>query len=160
MRLTGFGEEFAAGVSTVLQAVDELGDLVPTARDRLVGRLWDLHLRLDIHVRETLTPRLLGELSDGQLDCAILTLPVSDPVLTEVALFSEAMGLVRPASDARRATVDDLHGERLLLLEEGHCFRDQALSLCHIGAARRGPGRGWMAAHSRRWCRWWAQASA
>ena len=158
VRLTSFGEEFAARVSTILRAVDELGDLARTARDRLVGRLRigviptiapyllpqllgrlsDLHLGLDIHVRETLTPRLLAELSDGQLDCAILALPVADPALTEVALFSEAMVLVRPKSDMPppRPTVEDLRGERLLLLEEGHCFRDQALSFCNIGAAR------------------------
>ena len=158
VRLTSFGEEFAARVSTILRAVDELGDLARTARDRLVGRLRigviptiapyllpqllgrlsDLHLGLDIHVRETLTPRLLAELSDGQLDCAILALPVADPALTEVALFSEAMVLVRPKSDMPppRPNVEDLRGERLLLLEEGHCFRDQALSFCNIGAAR------------------------
>ena len=158
VRLTSFGEEFAARVSTILRSVDELGDLARTARDRLVGRLRigviptiapyllpqllgrlsDLHLGLDIHVRETLTPRLLAELSDGQLDCAILALPVADPALTEVALFSEAMVLVRPQSPGTqtRPTVEDLRSERLLLLEEGHCFRDQALSFCNIGAAR------------------------
>jgi len=158
VRLTGFGEEFAERVSGILRAVDELGDLARSARDRLVGRLRigviptiapyllptllgrlsDLHLGLDIHVRETVTPRLLSELLDGQLDCAILALPVADPALTEVALFSEAMVLVRPEGRGAEPcpTVDELRSERLLLLEEGHCFRDQALSFCNIGAAR------------------------
>ncbi len=158
VRLTGFGEEFATRVSGILRAVDELGDLARSARDRLVGRLRigviptiapyllptllgrlsDLHLGLDIHVRETVTPRLLSELSDGQLDCAILALPVSDPALTEVELFSEAMVLVRPEGRGQEPcpTVEELRAERLLLLEEGHCFRDQALSFCNIGAAR------------------------
>jgi LysR family hydrogen peroxide-inducible transcriptional activator len=158
VRLTGFGEDVAGRVSDILRSVDELGDLARSAQDRLVGRLRigviptiapyllptllgrlsDLHLDLDIHVRETLTPRLIRELADGQLDCAILALPVSDPAFTEVALFSEAMVLVRPGDQGGMPvpTADELRETRLLLLEEGHCFRDQALSFCNLGAAR------------------------
>lgn len=162
VRLTGFGEEFATRVAEILRSVDELSDLARSARDRMVGRLRlgviptiapyllptllrrlsALHLDLDIHVRETLTPRLLQEMSDGQLDCAILALPVSDPAFTEVELFSEAMVLVRPGHQAGDPcpTPDTLHEQRLLLLEEGHCFRDQALSFCSIGSVRPGNG--------------------
>ena len=158
VRLTSFGEEFATRVGKILRSVDELGDLARSASDRLVGplrigviptiapyllptllgRLSDLHLGLDVHVRETLTPRLVRELSDGQLDCAILALPVSDPAFAEVALFSEAMVLVRPGDQAGEPcpSAEELSAQRLLLLEEGHCFRDQALSFCSLGAAR------------------------
>lgn len=158
VRLTGFGEQFSVRASAILRSVDELSDLARSARDRLVGRLRlgviptiapyllptllgrlaEMHLGLDIHVRETLTPRLLRELSDGQIDCAILALPVDDPALREVDLFSEAMVLVRH-SDQENAPIpsaDQLRETRLLLLEEGHCFRDQALSFCNLGAAR------------------------
>jgi len=117
VRLTIFGEEFALHV--------------------LIGHLGKSHPQLDIHVRETLTPRLITELNEGKLDTAILALPVSEPSLTEVALFSENFVLVRPQSDARKPTPDgeSLRDMRLLLLEEGHCFRDQALAFCNIATA-------------------------
>jgi LysR family hydrogen peroxide-inducible transcriptional activator len=85
-------------------------------------------------VRETVTPRLLAELAEGRLDCAIVALPVSEPSLTEVALFSEEFVLVRPGADAGKPVPDrdTLREMRLLLLEEGHCFRDQALSFCNL----------------------------
>ncbi|MFY9210577.1 MAG: LysR substrate-binding domain-containing protein [Aestuariivita sp.] len=158
VRLTGFGEQFSVRASAILRSVDELSDLARSARDRLVGRLRlgviptiapyllptllgrlaEMHLGLDIHVRETLTPRLLRELSDGQIDCAILALPVDDPALREVDLFSEAMVLVRHSDqeNAPMPSADQLRETRLLLLEDGHCFRDQALSFCNLGAAR------------------------
>ena len=90
--------------------------------------------QIDLHIRETLTPRLLEDLAAGRLDTAILALPVSEPSLTEVALHDEDFVLVRPASDAGKPIPDGeaLAQMRLLLLEEGHCFRDQALSFCNI----------------------------
>ena len=100
------------------------------------------HAGLDVHVRETLTPRLITELSEGRIDCAIVALPVSEPSFTEVALFTENMMLVRPGTDADKPVPcrDALREMRLLLLEEGHCFRDQALSFCNLpgGPARDG----------------------
>jgi LysR family hydrogen peroxide-inducible transcriptional activator len=158
VRLTPFGEEFARRVRGVLAAVDELGDLARASRDGLAGRLrmgviptvapyllpaiiGDLmrqNAGLDLHVRETVTPRLLHELAEGRLDTAIVALPVREPSLTEAALFSEAFLLVRPAADAGKPPPDrdSLREMRLLLLEEGHCFRDQALSFCDLHAVR------------------------
>jgi LysR family hydrogen peroxide-inducible transcriptional activator len=152
--LTQFGEEVAQRVRDILRSVDELGDFARASRDRLAGRLrvgmiptiapyllptvigtlTRLHPELDIHVRETLTPKLIQELAEGRLDTAILALPVSEPSLTEVALFAENFLLVRP-SEAEGTPVPTgkaLREMRLLLLEEGHCFRDQALSFCHM----------------------------
>ncbi|MEL6977463.1 MAG: LysR substrate-binding domain-containing protein, partial [Pseudomonadota bacterium] len=62
---------------------------------------------------------------------------VSEPWLTEVALFSEAFWLIRPESEAEAAppSREALREMRLLLLEEGHCFRDQALAFCNIPSA-------------------------
>ncbi|WP_136657792.1 LysR substrate-binding domain-containing protein [Nitratireductor sp. XY-223] len=158
VRLTHFGEEFAARARDILRSVNELTDLARAARDRLVGRLRigviptiapyllptiigdlsDLHDGLDIHVRETVTPKLIQELAEGRLDTAILALPVSEPSLTEVALFSENFVLVRPGEDAGKPVPsrEMLREMRLLLLEEGHCFRDQALSFCDMHATR------------------------
>ena len=72
---------------------------------------------------------------EGRLDTAIVALPVSEPALTEVDLFAEDFVLVRPGADAEKPVPDRemLREMRLLLLEEGHCFRDQALSFCHAG---------------------------
>jgi LysR family hydrogen peroxide-inducible transcriptional activator len=158
VRLTGFGEEFAQRARDILRAVDELGDLARASREGLAGRLrigviptvapyllptliGDLtrnHADLDIHVRETLTPRLLRELSEGRLDTAIVALPVSEPAFAEVELFTERFVLVRPAEDADKPVPgpEALREMRLLLLEEGHCFRDQALSFCNMRTGR------------------------
>jgi len=152
--LTRFGEELAGRVRDILRSVDELGDFARASRDRLAGRLrigmiptiapyllpriignlTRLHPELDIQVRETLTPKLIQELAEGRLDTAIVALPVSESSLTEVALFSENFLLVRPAADEAtpvpsRAMLREM---RLLLLEEGHCFREQALSFCKM----------------------------
>ena len=152
--LTKFGEEAAERVRDILRLVDELGDFARASRDRLAGRLrigviptiapyllpkvienlTRTHPELDIHVRETLTQRLIRELEDGRLDTAIVALPVFEPSLVEVALFSEHFLLVRPGEDEGKPVPSSktLRAMRLLLLEEGHCFRDQALSFCNM----------------------------
>lgn len=157
VRLTGFGEEFATRARHILRSADELSDLARASRDTLVGRLRlgviptiapyllptligklsQSYDGLDIHVRETLTPKLIQELVDGRLDTAVLALPISEPSLSEVALFEEEFLLVRPQCDAGKPVPSGemLREMRLLLLEEGHCFRDQALSFCNVQSA-------------------------
>ena len=158
VRITGFGEEFALRVRDILRAVDELEGLARASRERLLGRLRigviptvapyllpalirDLtreHSELDINVRETQTAKLIAELSEGRLDAAIVALPVSQPSFEEVPLFREEFLLVRPREDEGKPapSVGALREMRLLLLEEGHCFRDQALAFCEMHAAR------------------------
>jgi LysR family hydrogen peroxide-inducible transcriptional activator len=155
--LTAFGEDLAVRVREILRAVDELGDVARAAREQLTGRLrlgmiptvapyllpamigelGRSHGGLDIHVRETVTPKLIQELTDSRLDAAIVALPVSEPSLTEVALFDETFLLVRPAAEAGLPppSIESLREMRLLLLEEGHCFRDQALAFCDLATA-------------------------
>lgn len=152
--LTKFGVELAQRVRDILRSVDELGDFARASRDRLVGQLrigmiptiapyllpkvienlTRMHPELDVHVRETVTPKLIQELAEGRLDTAIVALPVSEPSLTEVALFAENFLLVRPGQDEGTPVPSSemLREMRLLLLEEGHCFRDQALSFCNM----------------------------
>src|ERR1700754_2440848 len=151
--LTQFGEELLQRVRDILRSVDELGDFARAAQDRLAGRLRvgmiptiapyllpkvienlaRLHPELDIHVRETLTPKLIKEVAEGRLDTAIVALPVSEPSLTEIALFRENFLLVRPGAQNGTPVPsrESLREMKLLLLEEGHCFRDQALSFCN-----------------------------
>ncbi len=152
VRLTAFGEEFASRVRAILRSVDDLSDLarasdkglvgklrlgvIPTIAPyllpRIIGNLALSHPDLDVHIRETRTKRLIRELDEGQLDTAIVALPISEPSLAEVELFEEDFVLVRKLSDAALPVPDSasLREMRLLLLEEGHCFRDQALSFC------------------------------
>jgi len=154
VRLTKFGEEAALRVRDILRSVDELGDfarasrgwlagqlhigMIPTIAPYLlptvIGNLTRMHPELDVHVREALTSRLIQELVEGRLDTAIVALPVSEPSLTEVALFAENFLLVRPGEDEGTPvpSSETLREMRLLLLEEGHCFRDQALSFCNM----------------------------
>ncbi len=156
--LTKFGEELAQRIRDILRSVDELGDFARASRDRLAGQLRigmiptiapyllpkvienlaRLHPELDIRVRETVTPKLIQELAEGRLDTAIVALPVSEPSLTEVALFKENFLLVRPgeAEGTPVPSSETLREMRLLLLEEGHCFRDQALSFCSMQSPR------------------------
>jgi LysR family hydrogen peroxide-inducible transcriptional activator len=157
VRLTAFGRDFTDRARDILQAVDELQDFTRAARDRplarlrlgviptvapyllprLVARLTAAHPGLDLALRETITPKLLAELLDGRLDAAVVALPVSEPALAELPLFTEDFVLVRPAPEANLPVPgpDGLATMRLLLLEEGHCFRDQALSFCRPGGA-------------------------
>ncbi len=158
IRLTRFGEEFAGRARDILRSVDELADLARSARDRLVGRLrigiiptvapyllpaiigelTRTHAEIEIHIRETVTPKLIQELAEGRLDTAIVALPISESSLVEVPLFTERFVLVRPADDEGKPVPDReaLREMRLLLLEEGHCFRDQALAFCNMGPSK------------------------
>ena len=154
VRLTKFGEEASLRAGGILRAVDELGDLARVSRDRIAGRLrigmiptiapyllptvieilTEKHPHLEIHVREAVTSKLAEELAEGRLDAAIVALPVSAPSLAEVALFTEKFLLVRPREDKGKPVPSSkmLRAMRLLLLEEGHCFRNQALSFCNM----------------------------
>lgn len=154
VRLTPFGEQFDTRAREILRNAEALSDfaraaggtaltrlrigVIPTIAPYLlpsvIGHITASHPEIDLLVRETMTHKLIDELGEGKLDCAIVALPVSEPALTEVALFDEAMVLVRPANDAERPVpdMDTLSQMKLLLLEEGHCFRDQALSFCSM----------------------------
>lgn len=158
VRLTSFGEEIAGRIRDVLSTVDEMSDLARVAEKQMVGKLKvgiiptiapyllpkvirelsETHRDVELHIRETTTPRLIEELLDGRLDCAILALPVSEPSLQELPLFQENFVLVREQSEADKPVPDAnaLQQMRLLLLEEGHCFRDQALAFCNMQSAR------------------------
>lgn len=157
IRLTGLGEEFAGRTRDILRAVDELEALGRAAHGPLAGRLrlgviptvapyllpgvikalTRDYPTLDLRPREAITQRLIEDLVEARLDVAIVALPVSEPVLEEVPLFAEEFMLVRPLEEAGKPVPasNRLHEMRLLLLEEGHCFRDQALSVCNIDAA-------------------------
>jgi len=154
IRLTNLGEEFAARGRAILQSVDELGELARASTSPFAGRLGigviptvapyllpavisDLSKHypgLDLHPREAVTQKLIQDLTQGRLDAAIVALPISEASLSEMPLFDEEFVLVRAIGDADQPVPSGemLREMRLLLLEEGHCFRDQAISFCNI----------------------------
>jgi len=154
IRLTALGEDFVDRSRKILLEVDELGDLVRSAQSAVGGRLRlgiiptvapyllpgmikALSQRfpdLDVQPRESITQTLIGDLLESRLDVAVVALPISEVALREFALFEEDFVLIRPTAEAAHAvpSPEMLKEMRLLLLEEGHCFRDQALSFCNI----------------------------
>ncbi|MBI3431157.1 MAG: LysR family transcriptional regulator [Hydrogenophilales bacterium] len=99
------------------------------------------HPGLRLLLREEMTPQILEHLVDGRLDAGLLALPVTDEALRVEPLFYEPFYAALPAGHAlaKRDTlkVSDIMDEKLLLLDEGHCLRDQALDVCGAGTAGR-----------------------
>jgi LysR family hydrogen peroxide-inducible transcriptional activator len=154
--LTAAGRDIAVRAARVLADVRDLVDsarhlsdgftgplrlgVIPSIAPYLLPQLLPLirarHPNLDLQLRETQTQRLLEELADGDLDLVLLALPVEHAGVETLSLFEDRFLLAMPASRSIaknvRATPDLLREDRLLLLEEGHCLRDQALTFCHL----------------------------
>jgi len=113
--------------------------LAPYVLPRVLPRLQSKYPRLRLEVRETQTKILLDELTRGELDVVMLALPAEGADVESLALFDDAFLLAVPATEPAPArakvSVEDVDQSRLILLEEGHCLRDQALAFC--GAPRR-----------------------
>lgn len=137
--------DFAQHRSSVLTGRLTLGvipTVAPYVLPRVLVALQRSYPELRIELRETTTHVLLDELARGQLDAVMLALPLSDPDLETVGLFEDPFLLAVPATDrrfdTRRVMPRDIEHDRLILLEEGHCLRDQALAFC-AGARAGGP---------------------
>ena len=106
--------------------------LLPAALPELQRRFPALSLQL----RETVTSNLVRELVTGDLDLILVALPIDDPEVETFHLFDDRFILATKATKRnqrlRHASAEMLAHDRLLLLEEGHCLRDQALSYCHM----------------------------
>lgn len=152
--LTEAGADIVARARRIVEASDEMVELARTFRDPLAGRLRLALLptigpyllpgvvprlrkampRLELMLYEHQTAPMLEKLRGGEIDLGILALPVDLDGLESAELYEEAFVLAVPSAHrlAQRASVrsEDLQGETLLLLEEGHCLRDQALEVC------------------------------
>ncbi len=99
------------------------------------------HPGLRLLLREEMTPQILEHLNDGKLDAGLLALPVTDDSLRVEPLFYEPFFAALPAGHALakhdELKVADIMAEKLLLLDEGHCLRDQALDVCGTGSRGR-----------------------
>ena len=121
----------------VLSGILKLGiipTLAPYILPRILPKLQANYPRLRLEVRETQTKMLLEELVRGELDGVMLALPVEGADIETLRLFDDPFLLAVPATDERplrgRVDVADVDQGRLILLEEGHCLRDQALAFC------------------------------
>jgi LysR family hydrogen peroxide-inducible transcriptional activator len=96
---------------------------------------------LRLLLREEMTPLILENLNDGKLDAGLLAMPVTDDSLRVEPLFYEPFYSALPAGHALAKRdvlkVSDIMEEKLLLLDEGHCLRDQALDVCGSGSRGR-----------------------
>jgi len=152
--LTAVGEEIVARARRILEASEEVVGLARTHHDPLGGRLRVALLptigpyllpqvaplirkalpRLQLHLYEYQTAPMLEKLHAGELDLGILALPVELEGLESRELYREEFLLAaperHPLAAHERVRVADLRDARLLLLEEGHCLRDQALEVC------------------------------
>ncbi len=93
---------------------------------------------LELILREEMTEKLLERLRAGEIDAALLSLPLREPDLVEFPILQEELALAVPLSHALAArqnvSVSDLKPREMVLLEHGHCLRDQALQLCAADA--------------------------
>ncbi|WDZ77316.1 LysR substrate-binding domain-containing protein [Ensifer adhaerens] len=159
--LTRKGEEVLARTRAILAEVDQLEQsarassgtlegririgVIPTLAPYLVPRLVP-HLRrvypaIEIELKESVTSRLVADLGEGLLDAVVAALPIETEGLSTKPLFSDRFYMAM-ADDERNIlmsplTEDQVDVEQLLLLEEGHCLRDQALAVCSTAGKRR-----------------------
>ncbi len=158
--LTDAGERIVDRARLILRETDNIRDIARQARDpeaasirmglfptiapyllpHVVPTLHTRFPKLELLLVEEKTEVLLHQVRDGILDVVVLARPVNDPQLHEALLFTEDFVLAVPV-DHPLASVDGpvdpamLVHEQVLLLEEGHCLRDQALSVCQLAGA-------------------------
>jgi LysR family hydrogen peroxide-inducible transcriptional activator len=129
--------DFARHRSNVLTGRLVLGvipTLAPYVLPRMLSTIQRSYPDLQIELRETQTRVLLDELARGHLDAVMLALPLVDPDIETMEMFQDPFLLAVPSTDERfnttRVSPRDIEHDRLILLEEGHCLRDQALAFC------------------------------
>jgi LysR family transcriptional regulator, hydrogen peroxide-inducible genes activator len=158
---TPLGRELAERARGLISGAEELVDLARAAREPMAGplhlgviptigpfllpralpHLREAYPKLQLYLREDQTARLLERLEAGELDVVVLALPYALGDLEVMELGEDHFSVVYPAGHelppAGAATPADIAGENLLLLEDGHCLRDQALAACELEGARR-----------------------
>jgi len=157
--LTDVGREIVARARDVLNEVEQIKGIARRTLDpesgtvrlgifptlgpyllpHVVPRVRERFPRLELLLVEEKTEEVLRRLREGRLDAGILALPVHDDSLHAEFLFEEPFLLAVPQSHplARHSSLKlaDLGDQSLLLLEDGHCLRDQALEVCHLAGA-------------------------
>lgn len=108
--------------------------LAPYLLPHILPALGQALPKLKLELIEEKTETLLAQILDGSLDAALIALPVDHPRLDAIALFAEPFLLATPGAHKlaakKAAAITDLQGENLLLLDDGHCLREQSLEFC------------------------------
>ena len=154
VRVTPVGEKIIAQAQRVLEEAMAIRELASAGKNQLsaplkVGAIYTIgpylfpHLipqlhrvapEMPLYIEENYTHILRDKLRNGELDAIIIALPFSEPDILTKPLYDEPFSLLIPADHAwaRRdyVTLDDLDDDRLILLGEGHCFREQVLEAC------------------------------
>ena len=157
--LTPAGRDIATRARRVLAEVDQMREtarrtsdpeagtvrlglfptLGPYLLPHVVPRIRARFPRLELLLVEEKTEAVLHMLRDGKLDAAVLAMPLHEDWLESEFLFEEPFLLAvpegHPLAGQHNLTLSDLGDQHLLLLEEGHCLRDQALEVCHLAGA-------------------------
>jgi LysR family hydrogen peroxide-inducible transcriptional activator len=157
--LTPVGEEVALRARSVLNEIEQIRavarrninpadgtlrlgifpTLAPYLLPHVIPSIRKAFPKLKLQLAEEKTDDILNMLHRGELDAALLALPIQDDGLRVIELFKEPFVLAVPADHplAKKATVtpEDLRGSELLLLEEGHCMREHALEVCALAGA-------------------------
>ena len=157
--LTPVGERVVEQARKVLREVDALTRIAQQSRDpfagelrlgiiptvapyllpRVLPKLRKAFPNLTVQLVESQTATLQRMLRAGELDAVVVALPFDVERTLQQPLFVEpfllAVGRSHAKARHKSVTLDDLHGEQLLLLEDGHCLRDQALSVCSLAGA-------------------------
>lgn len=158
--LTVKGEEVLAQVRSILADVGRLEEsartnagtlegrvrlgviptLAPYLVPRLIPYLRERYPAIEIELKESLTDRLIADLGDGRLDAVVAALPVDADGIVTRALFSDRFYMAVAENDRHvlmsPMTEEQVDISQLLLLEEGHCLRDQALAVCNTAGKR------------------------
>jgi len=154
--LTPIGERVLELADDALSAVDAIRSITAEASDpfsghfrfgsiptispflvpNVLGALNASFPRLQLAFRENITERLTEDLLNGDLDAAILATPPETPRLEAIALYDEPLLVIYPIDHdlgaLDRLNVSDLPLDQIILLSEGHCFRDQTVDLCNL----------------------------
>jgi LysR family hydrogen peroxide-inducible transcriptional activator len=132
-KLVSLAEQGKDPLGTVL-SVGAIYTVGPYLFPRLVTRLHELAPQMPLFIEESYTASLRGKLSGGELDVIIVALPFTEPEVVTQEVYREPFVILMPAGHplAERERVDptELAGYRVLLMGEGHCFRDQVLEAC------------------------------
>jgi LysR family hydrogen peroxide-inducible transcriptional activator len=158
--ITPAGLKIVEQAQRVLEEASRIKDLAAAGRDPLAGalRLGAIYtigpyllpklipiLRrsapaMQLHIQENFTHRLSDALKGGEVDVILIALPFNEPGIETRALYDEPFFVAVPKGHAwegrKRVTSEELSKESLLLLGEGHCFRDQVLEFCHTTRTR------------------------
>ncbi len=162
--MTDAGREITSLARRVLNEVRNIHDVAQSYSDPMVGELQvgliptlapyllphiiplmkKHYPQLKLWLHEYQTSVLLQKLKRAELDLLILALPVDTDEFSELTLFEEAFQLAVAAShelaSKQQVNLDDLVGREMLLLEEGHCLRGQALDVCFMAGATENAG--------------------